>query len=376
GILCSGEFLFLDEPGDRVVSHYALASRLSYFLWSSMPDDELRLLAEQGKLDEPTILRAQVERLLGDPKSRAFTENFTGQWLDLRDIDFTSPDQNLYPEFDELLKISTVEETHRFFRELLESDLSVMNFIDSHFTFLNERLAKHYGVPGVRGQRFRKVQLPADSPRGGVLTQASVLKVTANGTTTSPVLRGAWVMENILGQRVPPPPSNVPSVEPDIRGAVTLREQLAKHRDSESCAVCHRQIDPAGFALENFDVIGGWRDKYRTLGEGERPPFSQHPITFAWVRYRVGLPVDATGKTPDGQAFRDVVDFKRILLKEPRLIATSLTRKLATYSLGRRLGFSDRPDVAEIVDNVALKNNYGFRSLIQEIVQSEMFRRP
>ncbi len=250
-----------------------------------------------------------------------------------------------------------------------------MNFVDSDFTFLNERLAKHYVIPGIKGQAFRKVTLPKGSVRGGVLTQASVLKVTANGTNTSPVLRGAWVMENILGRPAPPPPANVPAVEPDIRGATTLREQLAKHRNVESCAVCHNKIDPPGFALENFDVIGGWRENYRTLGEGKRPGFSQHPITFAWIRYRIGLPVDATGHTPDGKSFQDIREFKKILLSDQRTIAIGLTKKLLTYSLGRRLGFSDRPEIERIVNNVARKH-HGFRALIHEIVQSELFRRP
>ena len=375
GVLCSPAFLFLDEPGGESVSQSALASRLSYFLWSSMPDQELRSLAHQEKLTEPQVLREQVDRLLADPKSQAFTTNFVGQWLDLRDIDFTSPDVTLYPEFDELLKVSMVEETHRCFQEILNRDLSLMNFVDSDFTFLNERLARHYGITGIHGQVFRRVALPAEGVRGGVLTQASVLKVTANGTTTSPVVRGAWVLDNILGRTVPPPPSNVPAVEPDIRGATTLREQLASHRNDDSCSVCHRQIDPAGFALENFDVIGGWRDNYRTLGEGRRPEFSQHPITFAWVRYRIGLPVDATGETANGESFRDIREFKKLLLNDQRQIAVGLTKKLVTYALGRRLGFSDRPRINRIVDNIA-KDNYGFRSLVHEIVQSEMFLRP
>ena len=197
--------------------------------------------------------------MLKSPKSSAFTKNFTGQWLDLRDIDFTEPDANLYPEFDELLRISMVKETELFFEEILEKNLSLVNFVDSDFTFLNGRLASHYGIDGVEGQAFRKVNLPPDSSRGGLLTQASVLKVTANGTYTSPVLRGAWILENILGQPTSPPPDNVGSIEPDIRGATTIRQQLAKHRDIESCAACHRKIDPPGFALECFDPIGGFR---------------------------------------------------------------------------------------------------------------------
>lgn len=375
GMLCSPEFLFLDEPGREFISQYALASRLSYFLWSSLPDRELLSLADEGRLNHPDILRQQVERLLKDPKANAFTTNFVGQWLDLRDIDFTEPDMNLYPDFDELLRLSMIEETNRYFLEVLDHNLSLLNFIDSDFTFLNERLARHYEIPDVQGQKFRKVTLPADSVRGGVLTQASVLKVTANGTNTSPVLRGVWVMENILGQTTPPPPSNVPAVEPDIRGATTLREQLARHSNEESCAVCHDRIDPAGFALENFDVIGGWRDRYRTLGEGEHPGFSQHPITFAWIRYRMGLPVDATGTTSDGQSFGDIQDFKRLLLEQKSRVATGLTEKLVTYALGRRLGFSDRLNIQTIVNSTA-RDDYGFRTLIHRIVQSEMFRRP
>lgn len=383
GILCSPEFLYLDEPlkvpsvnSSVRITDNALASRLSYFLWSSMPDEELLALAGKERLSEPDVLHRQVERMLGDGKAKALTENFLGQWLDLREIDFTSPDRNLYPEFDELLRISMIEETHRFFEEVLASDLPVTTFIDSDFTILNERLARHYGISGVQGQEFRRVKLPADSVRGGVLTHASVLKVTANGTTTSPVLRGAWVMENILGQTIPPPPDNVPAVEPDIRGAVTLREQLAKHRDSNACAVCHQKIDPAGFALESFDVIGGWRDRYRTLGEnGKRPDFSRHPITFAWIRYRIGLPVDSSGQMPTGESFHDFREFRKLLLKNPRSIVTGLTKTLVTYATGRRCGFSDRESIERIVAEISQKN-FGFRSLIHAIVQSEMFHSP
>ena len=290
-VICSPEFLFLEEPGQKTISQFAVASRLSYFLWSSMPDAELLELAKKGKLNNSRALRQQVERMLKDPKANALTHNFTGQWLNLRDIDFTQPDKKLYPEFDELLKLSMIQETHLFFQEVLNQNLSVMNFVDSDFTFLNARLAKHYGIEGVTGQEFQKVRLPKDSVRGGLLTQASVLKVTANGTNTSPVIRGIWVLDNILGLPPPPPPSNVSAVEPDIRGAVTLREQLAKHRDVESCAICHRSIDPAGFALENFDVIGGWRDNYRTLGgKGKRSNIMLNPFAHVRSLYRIGLP--------------------------------------------------------------------------------------
>lgn len=340
-----------------------------------MPDEQLMALAAEGKLKQPNELREQVERMLADPKAEAFTKNFTGQWLDLRDIDFTEPDMKLFPEFDELLKISMVEETERFFQAILDENLSLMNFIDSDFTFLNERLARHYGIPGVKGQEFRKVKLPPESVRGGVLTQGSVLKVTANGTNTSPVLRGNWVLENILCRPTSPPPDGVGSVEPDIRGAKTLREQLARHRSVSSCAMCHDRIDPPGFALENFDPIGGWRENYRTIGDGERPDIKQAPFTNAWVRYRIGLPVDATGQTEDGKKFEDIRAFKKLLARDQDQITRGLTQKLLTYAIGRRVGFSDRPHVEAIVRKVR-GQDYGFRSLVHEVVQSELFQRP
>ncbi|MEO8495659.1 MAG: DUF1592 domain-containing protein [Planctomycetota bacterium] len=378
-VLCSPEFLFLDEPPAdtdlRELGQYALASRLAYFLWSSMPDADLMSLAAQQRLDDPHVLRQQVERLLGDSRATAFTTNFTGQWLDLRDIDFTEPDANLYPEFDELLRVSMLEETTRFFQEIVDRDLSVMTFLDSDFTYLNERLAKHYGIAGVRGQAVRKVSLPTDSSRGGLLTQAAVLKVTANGTNTSPVLRGAWVREKLLGLDVPPPPDNISAVEPDIRGATTLREQLAKHRNVESCASCHDKIDPPGFALENFDPIGGWRDNYRTVGDGKRPDFQQAPFTFEWIRYRIGLPVDASGMTDHREPFHDIREYKKLLANQESQIAKGLTEKLLTYATGRQLRFADRATVNKIVENSGQKN-VGLRELIHEVVQSEIFRQP
>ena len=346
---------------------------MSYFFWSSVPDAELLKLAASGELANPTVLDAQVERMLADSKSGSLNENFVGQWLRLREIDATSPDETLYPEYDELLRISMVEETQRFFAELIDKDLSIMNLIDSDFAILNERMAKHYQIDGVYGQAFRPVALPQDSVRGGVLTQASVLKVTANGTSTSPVVRGTWVLENILGRPVPPPPDGVAAVEPDIRGATTLREELQKHRDVESCNSCHRKIDPPGFALESFDVIGGYRDRYRSIGEGERPGFSRDPITANWIRYRIALPVDCSGQLDDGRTFTDIREFKNLLLENETDFAVAMTRKLATYALGRRIGFSDRPEIEKIVD-AARQRKLGLRSLIHELVQSEMFR--
>ncbi|CAN5221031.1 DUF1592 domain-containing protein [soil metagenome] len=374
GMLCSPEFLFLEEPGGEEIGDYALASRLSYFLWSSLPDAELLALAGDGRLRQPQIQRQQVERMLGDEKADRLIENFTGQWLRLREIDFTLPDQKLYPDYDELLKRSMVEESHRFFREILDADLGLDYFIDSDFVFANERLARHYGIDGVKGQAMQKVSLPEGSVRGGVLTQASVLKVTANGTATSPIMRGVWLLDNILGQPSPPPPSGVPAVEPDIRGATTFREQLALHRDTASCARCHRKIDPPGFALESFDVIGGWRGHYRTLGGGDwvdGDPRYPHRT----IQYRKGPEVNSQGQTEDGREFADIRDYKRILLEDKEQLARSLTEKLLTYALGRGLGFSDRPGVDAIVANLEA-GGYGLRTLVHEIVQSEAFRSP
>ena len=378
GILCSPEFLFLEEPvseGTAAIDDFALASRLSFFFWSTMPDETLMRLAARGELHNPATLRAQTERLLKDPRAEQFTKNFTGQWLDLRDIDFTEPDRKLYPEFDNLLKHSMVQETRRFFAEVLRNDLSLANFVDSDWTILNERLAKHYGIEGVKGQAFRRVKLPDDSVRGGVLTQGSVLKVTANGTNTSPVLRGVWVLKNIVGKPTQPPPPDVPAIEPDIRGATTLRQQLDKHRNSPRCASCHRRIDPPGFALENFDVIGSWRTWYRSLGKGERVNRYVNRHASVRVRYRKGPDVDATGKTEDGRAFSDIREFKKILLEDKDRIARCLAEKLLTYALGRGMGFSDRRAVDAIVAKLRSRN-YGFRTLVHDIVQSKTFRNP
>lgn len=374
GVLCSPEFLFLEEAGVENISDYELAVRLSYFLWSSLPDGELFALAEEGRLRKPDVLREQVERMLTDAKAKRFTENFTGQWLKLREIDFTLPDRKLYPDYDELLKRSMVEESHRFFEEILRKNLSLASFIDSEFVFINERLARHYGIEGVSGQALRRVPLPPESVRGGVLTQASVLKVTANGTTTSPVTRGVWVLDNILGRPSPPPPAGVPAVEPDIRGATTIREQLDKHRNTKSCARCHRHIDPPGFVLESFDVIGGRRDYYRTVGGGkwiERDPRYPH----RHLGYRKGPDVDSSSQSADGKKLQDIRDYKRLLMTNQDQVARCLTEKLLTYALGRGLGFSDRPGVEEIVAKVK-QGGYGFRVLVREIVQSETFRSP
>lgn len=378
GILCSPEFLFLEEhiDGNATIDDFALASRLSYFLWSSRPDDKLLELARRSELRKPDVLRAQVERMLADSKSDRFVKSFTGQWLRLYDIDFTVPDRNLYPEYDQLLRQSMLDETHAFFREILDQDHSVNSFIDSDFVMINQPLARFYGIRGVEGLAIRRVPLPPDNVRGGVLTQASVLKVSADGTRTSPVLRGAWILKHFYGTPSPPPPPTIAAIEPDIRGATTIREQLAKHREHESCNHCHRKIDPPGFALERFDVIGAQRDWYRTRGSGkyvQKPRHPQAPKHF--VQYRQGPDVDSSGTMPDGRKFAGIREYKQLLLDDETAMPRSLTRLMLSYSLGRHLGFSDRPQVDRIVSQARMAD-YGLRSLLIEIVQSEAFRTP
>jgi hypothetical protein len=372
-VLCSPEFVCLEEkPGP--LDDYALASRLSFFLWNSAPDAELRAGAAKSELHRPEILRAQTERLLNDPKSRRFVEAFLDYWLDLRKITATAPDAGLYSDYylDDLLTESSLEETRVFFAELLRENLPTRNIISSDFAFLNERLANHYGLPPVQGVGLRRISLPPDSPRGGLMTQAAVLKVTANGTTTSPVLRGAWIMERILGQKPPPPPPSVPALEPDIRGAVTIRQQLDHHRTIETCAACHAKMDPAGFALENFDVMGGWRDCYRAEG-GANPEKgiakSGQKFTFTYA-----LPVDAAGHLPDGREFHDIRDLKRLLLANERQIARNLARQLSVYATGAPVRFADRKQIERILDQAA-PSHFGVRSLICELVQSDLFLR-
>jgi hypothetical protein len=367
GILISPEFLFLREVPGKLDAH-ALACRLSYFLWSSMPDDELFRLAEQQQLNRPEVLRAQVERLLSHPRSAAFTENFLGQWLGLREIDSTEPSHILYPEFDHLLKVSMIRETELFFEELLKHDLSLTNFVSSDFTMLNGRLARHYGMGGIEGWEFQKRSLPAESHRGGVMTMASVLKVTANGTTTSPVLRGAWVLDRILGTPPEPPPEGVAAIDPDIRGATTIREQLSKHRSDAACASCHASIDPPGFALESFDCIGGWRDNYRVTGNG-----SAVFVEGRRMPYHKGKAVDPSDVTEDGEPFRNIDDFKRLMLRDKDQLTRALTMKLMTYATGAAPTRPDRPEVELIVSRIR-DRNYGLRSLVHEVVQSPLFQ--
>ena len=371
-VLCSPEFISLEEKPGKL-DDYAIASRLSFFLGNTAPDPELRALAAKGSLHRPDVLRAQTDRLIDGPKSRQFVDAFLDYWLDLRRIVATAPDEGLYPDYylDDLLSESSLLETQLFFAELLRGDLPARNIVAADFAMVNEKLAAHYGLPPVEGVALRKVALPANSLRGGLLTQASVLKVTANGTTTSPVLRGAWIMERILGQPPPPPPASVPAVEPDIRGTATIRDQLAKHRTQESCAACHAKIDPAGFALEAFDVMGGMRDRYRAMGEGAAPApgLGRGGQKFA---FHLALPVDCSGELWDGRKFTDVRDLKRMLLEDERPIARNLARQLIVFATGAPVRFSDRAAVERILDR-AKASGYGVRTLVREIVQSELF---
>jgi len=306
-------------------------------------------------------LKQQVERMLQDSKASAFTVNFTGQWLNLRHLHATTPDRNLYPDFDDLLEFSMPRETHLFFDEMLNGDHSAIEFVHSDWSMLNERLAFLYNIPDVKGNDFRKVTLPADSHRGGVMTQAAILKVTANGTSTSPVTRGAWVLSRIMGTPSPMPPKDVPGLEPDTRGATTIREQLAKHQQIPSCAACHARIDPPGNALESFDVIGGWREVYRSSKAGPRKmiPTGRGPTT--WMHF--GQKVEPADELPGGRAFTNIEGFKKILLENPDQFARGLSERLMIYATGHELEFADRAEMERILAEVKEKH-YGFRTMM------------
>lgn len=373
-VLVSPAFVTLEARPGRLDS-YSLGSRLSYFLRNSEPDGELRELAAADRLRDPEVLRGQARRLTGDAGAERFVRAFTDYWLDLRRLNDNSPDSLLYPDYylDDFLVESAGDETRGFFREMLRRNLPARNVVASDFVFVNQRLAEHYGIPGVVGAALRPVTAPADSRRGGIMTQASVLKVTANGTTTSPVLRGVWVSERILGKPVPPPPSGVPPVDPDTRGATTIRELLAKHRSQTVCKSCHARIDPAGFALESFDVAGGERDRYRGVGGSETKPPEGIGKAGHFFEFHYALPVDPSGVLPDGRAFGGVRELKKLFLADERQIARNLASQLVTYATGAPVRFGDRAKLEAILDQ-AKPSGYGTESLIEAIVQSDLFR--
>jgi hypothetical protein len=355
-ILTSPNFLYLAEtlPSDsknRKVSDHELATRLSYFLWSSMPDNELRAAADRGALSDPKFLRRQVERMLSDPRSSALTENFTGQWLGLRKLGEMPPDpEKNQAYYEDKLEEAMRGETRLFFAFVLSENRSILEFVDSDYTFLNAALARHYGIPGVNQEGFQKVSLNRDSHRGGLLGHGSILTATSNGVETQPVVRGIWVLKNLLGTPPSPPPPDVDPIEPDTRGVATIRQLMEKHRNNPTCYECHRKIDPIGLSMENFDYVGAWRD-----------------------RYSKQLPIDSSGEFPDGTKIPGPDGIKTFLLDRPEQFTQCLTEKLFVYALGRSLGFADRGDIDQIVTSMR-KHNYGFRDLIQQIVTSEAFR--
>jgi hypothetical protein len=369
--LCAPDFLYHVEPSGAL-DDPALGCRLSYLLWNSMPDATLRNLAAAGKLRDPKVLRGEVERMLKDPKSQRFIEDFLGQWMRLRQIAANDPDNKLYPEFSPYLQDSMVAETQAYFRELIDKNLHAGYLVKSDFAMVNEKLAVHYGIPGVTGPAIRRVSLPPDCPRGSFLTQAAVLKITANGTTTSPVPRGAFVMARLLGQPPEPPPGNVAAVEPDVRGATTIREQLEKHRTDPNCASCHAKIDPPGFALETFDVIGGQRTRYRSIGTGDKAPRGAID-PFIGIGFKLGPAVDASGTLPDGRLFAGIAEFQNLLAADRARLLKNLAEQFVRYSIGREVEFSDRDEIAGIVDRT-MKQGGGIRTLLHEVVQSGLFR--
>lgn len=360
-ILVSPDFLFRIEKdeagvGKRAVtqpvsriSQYALASRLSYFLWSSTPDDELLRCADQRTLRKPEVMAAQVKRMLKDPRAHALVENFAGQWLELRRLESVAPDREKFPQFDDYLRMSMRQETEMFFENLMRKDLSILDLLDAKYTFLNEKLAGFYGIPGVKGNDFRRVDLTG-TPRGGVLTQASVLTVSSYATRTSPVLRGKWILENFLNEPIPPPPPNVPALdEAKIGASGSMRHQMEEHRANPVCASCHSKMDPLGFGFENFSAIGQWRTQ-----DGK-------------------FPIDASGTLPDGRKFNGPDELKGLLQKDRTAFAECVANKLLTYALGRGMERYDRRTVKEIASHLAA-NEYRFSSLVLEIVNSLPFQ--
>ena len=380
-MLCSPHFLFLVEAPGKLTDH-ALANRLSYFLWRSQPDEHLRKLADNGQLNHADTLRKETERLLKSPKSAAFVKDFLDHWLNLREIDATTPDRELYPEYFSSLSSGTLDphlhesiqmEPRITFTELLKHNGSLLQLIHADHIYLNGRLAEHYGIEGPKGSKLKKFPVPAGSHRGGVLTQAAVLKVTANGANTSPVVRGNWVLERITGQPPPPPPPDAGSIEPDTRGATNIREQLDKHKSAESCAGCHRRIDPPGFAMEAFDPIGQLRTFYRATEVGEKVDEKVWAGGYRKVKYLKGTDVDASGETAEGTPFTNPTEFKKSLIQKPEFLARNLTAQLLTFGTGKHMELGDYLALEGIVEKTKA-NQYGLRDLLHEVIQSNLFR--
>ena len=346
-ILCSTSFLYLDENSGQL-NDYALASRLSYFLWSTAPDSELLTLAEQNKLSKSVVLRGQVKRMLRNSKSNRFSNNFIRVWLNFDNIGEMPPSKDFKVYYRDNLEVAMRNETQTFFRHVLDHNLSTHEFLNADYSFLNRELALHYGIEGIEGNHLRRVSLKG-TPRGGLLGHGAFLTASANGVDTSPVVRGIYMLEKLFGYTPPPPPDDVPDIEPDIRGAKTIREQLAKHREIATCAECHRKIDPFGFALENFDAIGRWRNEYGK-----------------------NMPIDASGELPNGDAFSTVPEFGKHIIKREGQFSRSLTEKLLTYAIGRELVPSDRPAIDAILREMR-QDNKGLRDLIEAVVLSEVF---
>ena len=367
-LLVSPQFLYRIErepadvkPGDTWrVSDLELASRLSFFLWSSIPDDQLLDLAEQNKLHEPAILEQQLRRMLADRRSEALVNNFAAQWLYLRDIESKQPDEILFPEFDQTLREAMRQETELFLSSVFRENRSILDLLSANYTFLNERLAQHYGIPGIRGSYFRRYTFPPGSPRGGLLGEGSFLTITSYANRTSPVLRGKWVLQNLLASPPPPPPPNVPSLKTEGKDpgtTLTMREAMTAHRANPACAGCHARMDPIGFAMETFDADGKYRDRDN------------------------GNPIDVSGVLPDGRKFEGVAGLKKELLRNPDQFVSAAAENLLMYALGRNIQYYDEPAVRQIVR--AAKGNavggnkdkpYPFQTLVEEVVKTPAFQ--
>lgn len=369
--LCSGHFLYLYEPRSGN-DHYPIASRLSHFLTNTRPDAVLMERARQRQLRDPAVLRAETDRLIADPGFARFVQSFTDYWLSLRHVRRDDPDIRLHPEyrFDDYLVESMELETRAFFTAMVRDNLPATVLIDADFAFVNDRLSRHYGLPSLNGSSVRKVTLPPENPYGGILTQGAILKVTSNGTSTSPVVRGAWIMDRLIGEPPPPPPASVPAVEPDIRGAKTIRELLALHTKSAECANCHARFDPIGLALENFDVLGGWRTRYRGIEQGEKVTGvdrAGHDYT-----YTLAEAVDPSGQLRDGRRFQNIREIKALLTANPRQLGRNLLHQFTVYSTGTPVRFSDRAVIETLLDTCADKG-YRTRDLIDALIQSPIF---